>query len=45
MNSTTLIDEGLKAGWMIDLDWNMSVEFLPELTVQHNGDVCKDLYV
>lgn len=40
-----LIIEGLKAGWMIDLDWNMSVEFLPELTVQHNGDVYKDLYV
>lgn len=42
---STLMDEGLKASQMIDLDWNMSAELLPELTAQHNGDVYKDLYV
>lgn len=37
--------EGLKASQMIDLDWNMSAELLPELTALHNGDVYKDLCV
>lgn len=39
------MDESLKASQMIDLDWNMSAELLPELTAQHNGDVYKDLCV
>lgn len=39
------MDESFKASQMIDLNWNMSTELLPELTAQHSGDVYKDLCV